>query len=119
MQLDEREFGRPVDGDTPVEFTLLCSDFGDVDVEVAGQVAFEPGTLGLLVIRVRQPRDAVALQATMQGRPCQLRDRRLKRVDALLQRKESVTSERHDDGFVLARQHLRFRFARSYLAILG
>lgn len=51
MQLDESELGRPVDGDEQVALAFLCSDFGNVDVEVADRVTFELGTLGLLVIR--------------------------------------------------------------------
>ena len=119
MQRDEGELGRPVDGNKEVELAFLWSDLGNVDVKVADRVAFELGTLGLLVSRVRQPRNAMALQATMQGRARQMRDCRLESVEATIQRKESVASERYNDRLVLARQYRGFWLARSRLAVGG
>lgn len=55
MQLDEGKLGRSVDGHEQIDFAFLCSDFGDIDVEVADRIAFELGTLRLLIARVRQP----------------------------------------------------------------
>jgi hypothetical protein len=65
MQLNEGERGRAVDGDQQVELALLGSQLGDVDVEVADGVALELGPLRLVAICVGQPRDAVALEATV------------------------------------------------------
>jgi hypothetical protein len=73
-KLEEDELESSVDCDKQVELALLCSGFGDVDVEVADRVAFEPGPLGLLTARVRRSRDAMALQAAMQGGAYQMRD---------------------------------------------
>ncbi len=39
MQLDEGELGRSVDGHEQIEFAFLCSDFGDIDVEVADRIS--------------------------------------------------------------------------------
>ena len=119
MQLDEGELGCSVDGYEEIDFALLCSDFGDVDVEVADRVAFELGSLGLLIGRVGQLRDAVALQATMQGRARQMWDCCLESVEAIIQRKECVASERHNDGLVLAGQYRGFWLARPCVVILG
>jgi hypothetical protein len=67
MQLHKGELGRAVDRDQQVEPALLGSQLGEVDVEVADRVALELGSLRLVAVCVGQPRDAVALEATMQA----------------------------------------------------
>ena len=46
---------------------MLGPDLGDVDVEVADRVALELGPPRLVAIDVGQPRDAVALETTVQA----------------------------------------------------
>jgi len=43
----------------------------------------------------------VALQAAVQGRARQVRDRRLKRVEAIIERQQCVLAEGDDDRFLL------------------
>jgi hypothetical protein len=67
MQLDERELGRPVDGDEEVDPALFGPHLGDIDVEKADRVALEFGPEWLVACGVRKAGDAVALQTAMQG----------------------------------------------------
>ena len=66
MQLDEGELGGAVDGDEQVELAFFGPHLGDVDVEVADRVALELLLRRLVALDLRQPADAVALQAAMQ-----------------------------------------------------
>lgn len=50
---------------------------------------------------VRQSADAVALEAAVQGRAGQVRDPRLERIKAVLERQKRVAPKGDDDGFVL------------------
>ena len=52
----------------------------------------------------------MTLKTAMQGRPREVRDGRLKRVEAVIERQERVPAEGNRDGFVLNRQHRRPRF---------
>jgi hypothetical protein len=61
------ELGCAVNGHEQVELALAGPDLGDVHVEVANGVALELPLGGLVALQVRQPRDAVALKAAMQG----------------------------------------------------
>ncbi len=101
VQLDEGELGRTVDGNEQVEPPFRRVDLGQIDVEVAERVGLEARPLGLVAIDLRQSADPVALQATMQRRARQVRDRRLKRVEAVVQRQKRVTTKGDDDRFVL------------------
>ncbi len=76
-ELREGELGCPVDGHEEVEFPLFGSDLGDVDMKEADRVALELLPRRLLALDIRQAADAVALQAAMQRRTCQMRERRL------------------------------------------
>jgi hypothetical protein len=73
--------------------------FDDVDMEIANRITLEllPGRL--VVLDAWQTGDAVTLQAAMQGGAAQMRDRRLKRVQAIIQGQQAMTPKRHDDGF--------------------
>jgi hypothetical protein len=73
-QLDEGELAGPVDGDEQIELALDGLHLGDVDMEEPDRVGFEllPGRL--VAVDVRQPADAVALQAAVQRRARQVRD---------------------------------------------
>ena len=76
MQLDEGELRGPVDGHEEIELALLGAHLGDVDVEVADRIALELLLGRLVAVDLRQAADAVALQAAMQRRAGQMRDRR-------------------------------------------
>ena len=67
VQLGEGELGRPINGHEEIELAFLGSHLGDVDVKEADRLARELGPVRLLTIDVGQARDAVALQAAMQG----------------------------------------------------
>jgi hypothetical protein len=60
---------------------------------------------GLVAFHLRQAGDAVALQATVQGRAAQVRDRLLERVQAIIQGEQAVPTECHDDGLFFHGQH--------------
>jgi hypothetical protein len=85
MQLGEGELGCSVDGNEQMELTLLGSDLGDIDVEEADGVAPE-GHLRLVAFHLRQSADAMPLQAPVQRRARQMRDRRLQRIEAIVAR---------------------------------
>lgn len=61
---------------------------GNIHVEEADRVTFEALALGLDALDVRQAGEAVLLQAAMQRRPGQMRDRWLQSVEAVIQRQQ-------------------------------
>ena len=101
MQLSEGELRGPIDGDEEVEPTLRGAHFGNVDVEVADRVGLELALYALPVLDVWEPRDAMSLQAAVQGRASQVRDRRLKGIQAIIERQQRMLAKGNDDGFVL------------------
>src|SRR5579871_2396991 len=54
----------------------------------------------------------------MQRRPCQVRDRRLQSVQAIIQRQQRVTAKGDDDSLLLDRQNGRPRLLRTGLAVI-
>ena len=82
-ELGDRELGCPVDAHEEVELSLDGLHLGNVDVEEPDGVALELLALGLVTLDIRLARDAVTLQAAMQRRPCQMRDRGLQSVEAV------------------------------------
>src|SRR6185295_11834941 len=101
MQLGEGELRGPIDGNEKVELALRGAYFGDVDVEVADRVGFELALDAPAILDVREPRDAMPLQAAMQGRARQVRDRRLKGIRAVIERQQRTSTKRDDNGFIL------------------
>lgn len=73
MQLGISKLRGPVDGNEQVQFAFFRMHLGNVDVEVADRVLLEGFLFGLLTY-VRQPTDTMPLEATMQGRPGQVRN---------------------------------------------
>ena len=67
MQFDEGEFRGSVDRDEQVELALCRSNLSDVDMEIADRVGLEFSFLGARVFDVRQARDAMPFQTTMQS----------------------------------------------------
>ncbi len=70
-------------------------------MEIAERVGLEAGPLGLVAVDFWQSADAVALQATVQRRAGQVRDRRLERVEAIVEGQERVAAKGDDDRLVL------------------
>jgi diguanylate cyclase (GGDEF)-like protein len=63
--------GKPrcaIDRHEEVEFALAGANLGDIDVKVADRVAFEGLSGGLVAGDLRQPADAVTLEASMEQR---------------------------------------------------
>lgn len=65
MQLDEGELRGAVDGDEHVQLALLGPDLR-FDVKLADRVALKFPLRRFVALDIRQPADAMALQATMQ-----------------------------------------------------
>ncbi len=61
------ELGSSVDAHEEEKFSFSGLHFGNVDVKEADGVALELLALGLVSLDIRQPRDAMPLQATMQS----------------------------------------------------
>ena len=56
---------------------------------------------------LRQTADAMALQTPVQRRPGQLRDRRLKRIETVVEGQQGLLAESDDDGLLLDGQNSR------------
>ena len=113
MELDIGELGGPVDGHEQAQFAFSRLHFRDVDVEIAQRVALELCLRRLVAFDLRKSADAVPLQTAMEGGPCQMRDRRLKGVEAIIKRQERMTPKGHDDRLILQRQHRGMRIFRA------
>ena len=72
----------------------------------------------LVPLDIRQARDAVSLQAPVQRRPRQVRDRRLEGITAGLQRQQRMTTECDNRRFFGLGQDRRSRFFRTRLHAL-
>ena len=83
-ELHEGELRGPVDGNEEVELAFGGSHFGDVDVEVADRVALEGLLRRLVALDLRQPADAVAQEAAVQGRAGEPWDGRLQGVETVI-----------------------------------
>jgi len=104
-ELGDRELGCPVDAHEEVELSLDGLHLGNVDVEEPDGVALELLALGLVAFDIRLARDAVTLQAAMQRRPCQMRDRGLESIETIVQRQERMATERHHRRLLLLGKH--------------
>ena len=94
-----------VDGHEQVQLALFGADPCDVDVEVADRVSLEARAFGLVAVDIRQATDAVTLQAAVSRRAGQMRDRGLKRVQAVVERQQGMPPDGDDDRLVLHAQH--------------
>ena len=77
LQPDKGEFACPVNANEEMEFALGGLDLGDVDVEIPDGVCLELLLGWFVAIDLRQARDVMALQASVQRRARQMWDRRL------------------------------------------
>ena len=65
VEFDDREFAHAIYGDEHIELAVAGSDLGDVDVEIANRIVFEP-LLGFVALDGWQARDVVTLEQTVQ-----------------------------------------------------
>jgi hypothetical protein len=86
MQLDKGEFRRSIDGDKEMELAFFGPHFGNVDVEESDRVGFELLLRRLAPLDIRQLADVVALQTAVQRGSRQMRDGRLQRIEAIVER---------------------------------
>jgi hypothetical protein len=70
-------------------------------MEEADRVSLELLPRRLVPLDIRQLADAMTLEATMQRGPCQMRDGRLQRIEAIIEWKERMPPEGGDDRLVL------------------
>jgi hypothetical protein len=118
VELCEGEFGCPVHGHEEIELRLFSSDLGNVDVEIADGVLFERLFGRLVAFDFRQPAEVVALIAAMKRRAGEMRDGGLKRLEAIVERRQRVLAESHRNGLLLDRQDRRARVFRSHGCIV-
>lgn len=124
VELGVGQLPRPVDGDEEVELALLSADLGEVEVEVPeldrsrSRVALEPLLRRGLPLQLREPADPVALEAAVERGAREVGDRRLQRVEAVVQGEERVAAEGDDSGFLLRGEHGRARSLRSHRCVL-
>ena len=85
-EFDHSELRGPVDGHEQVELALRGSYFGQVDVEEADRIGVELLPERSVALDLWQAADAVAFQAPMKGRACELRDRGLKSIETVVER---------------------------------
>lgn len=100
VQLDIGEFEGSVDCDEKPDFPFARAEFGNVDMEIANQVALEL-LLRLVTLDLWQPTNPVALQTAVQSRSGEIRDRRLQSVETIIQRQQCVPPKRHDHSLLL------------------
>jgi hypothetical protein len=105
VHLDKGEFRRSVDGDDEIEPALSGSDLGDVDVKIADRVGLEFALGRSFAFDLRQARDPMTLEAAMQRRAPQMRDRRLQSVKAIVERQQGVPPEGDGDRLLFNGQH--------------
>jgi hypothetical protein len=74
---------------------------GDVDVAIAAGISLEALAARLVTLGLRQPTDAMALQATVQGGAYQRRDDGLQGMEAVVQRQQSVPAKGDVGGVFL------------------
>jgi hypothetical protein len=71
-------------------------NLGNVDMKEADGVTLELLALRLVTLDIRQAGNDVPLKATLQRLRGQMRNRWLKRIEAIIQRQQSVLSECDD-----------------------
>lgn len=97
--IDELGYGKlacAINACEQVELAFSSLNLGDVYVEETDRIALELLTLWLVTLHIRQPRDAMTLEAAMQRRTRQMRDRWLKSIKTIVQRQQGVPSECND-----------------------
>jgi hypothetical protein len=101
MQFNEGELRRPIDRDDEIELALSGSDLGDIDMEIADWIGLELALGRSSAFDLRQAGDSMTLKAAMQRLARQMRDRRLQRVMAVVERQQSMPAESNDNRLFL------------------
>ena len=105
VQFGEGQLARAVNGDEEVLLAFFRAHLGEIDVQVADGVVLE-----LLFQRASrrlirgQATDAVALQAAVQGRTAQVRNRLLERVEAVVEGQKRLSAKQDDGCFFGGRE---------------
>lgn len=76
-QLSDCALSGSIYGHEEIEITFFGPDLGNANVKKADWVALELLSFWLVALDVRQTRNLMPLRTPMQGRACQMRDRRL------------------------------------------
>ena len=101
-ELSDSKLGGAVDRYVEIELALRGLHFGDVDMKLADRIGLELALGRSFAFDLRQAGDPMTLKAAMQRRARQARDRRLQCVKAVVERRQSMPSERNDDGLFLS-----------------
>ena len=99
VELDVGELRDPIDGEEHDELAIRVCEFGAVDMDVPNFVSFEPLAL-FRGFTGREPRNAMALKATMQGASAQVRNGVLQTIEAVIQWQQCAAPELDDDGLL-------------------
>ena len=86
--LDESEFACAINGDIEVQLAFGSLHLGDIDMKIADRIGLELLLDRLDAFDIGQAADTMALQAAMQRRACQLRDRQVQGVEAIVERQQ-------------------------------
>ena len=93
---------------------LGSAHLGQIDMKVSNRVTFELFPAWFLVaLHFRQPADSMPIQATMQGRACQVWDGCLQSIETIIQRQQRMPAKCHDGGLLLQRQYGGVRMLRT------
>ena len=104
-KMDKGKFACAINGNVKIELSLSRLNLGNVDMEITDGIGLELLLPGFVALHFRQSGNAMARQATVQGRAGQMRDGWLKRVEAIIERQQRVSAKRNDNGFFLNRQN--------------
>jgi hypothetical protein len=104
MQFNEGELRGPVNRDHEIELALGGSNLSYIDMEIADWIGLELALGRSFAFDLRQAGDSMTLKAAMQRRARQMRDRRLQRVKAVVERQERMRPESDDNRLFLNRQ---------------
>ena len=101
MQLGKSNLAGAVNRNQQVKLSLCGMNFCNVDMKITDRVMFKLLAYRFVALDIWQPTDAVTLQAAMQGRAGQARDRRLQGVQTIVKRQQRMLAKGHNDGFFL------------------
>ena len=99
-KLDESEFGSSVNGYKEIKPAFGRMHLSNIDVEIANRIALELLLRLFVASNIWQPRNTMALKASMQRRTCQKGDRRLERIKTIIERQNCMPAKRNNDCFL-------------------
>ena len=89
VQFDVSEPGGAVDADEKIQFAFCGLNLSNINVEVAQRIGLERLLGGRVALDLGEARDVVALQAAVQRRARQVRDRGLQGIEAFFATNDS------------------------------